>query len=291
MGRLLIGVNIPDSTDPLPESFWSAITPLGLDQFTLSSRSNVHTLDRLIECFPTALIHVRPCVGSDPRRWPRHILDYRPEMQTPSLGECLDRLCTGHPGQVLWVGGAQLTIPGLNCRVPKHPEDVWPPHLESIRAYADWWHDSVADVRRHFPSVPVAVAPLSQGSPVLEWRWFHALKSLGCYDQATYLADHNRFLNRPFADPNWGSRGIALRELLPELGPIHNLEAHDGGQLLALGAEAQAVAFDRYLQWCARQGSFACVSLLPPDIAIRPWIASSLPLLAHLFHRSHQAAA
>ena len=59
---------------------------------------------------------------------------------------------------------------------------------------------AATQIKRQFPAVQMAVAPLGQGDPERQWRWFRMLKRLGCYQQATYLADHNAFINRPFGD-------------------------------------------------------------------------------------------
>jgi hypothetical protein len=104
------------------------------------------------------------------------------------------------------------------------------------------------------------VAPLSRSAPDQEARWLHELKSLGCYEQATYLADHS-VLDRPFDESSWCQQGLTLREFLPELGPVHNLEASDGGRLEALGITRRAELFARYLRWCASRGGYSCVSL------------------------------
>ncbi|MFN0070310.1 MAG: hypothetical protein ACKVVP_02325 [Chloroflexota bacterium] len=262
---MLIGINLPQSADPLPEVLWARIRHLEIGQFTISSRVHHETIERMTADFPRALVHVWPWINADTGPWPDQILDYRPSPRDRTLGECLDSLRRSLPAaQVRWVGGYQLAVSEDSDVVTANRGQAGDSHSEAIEQYAGWWDIAVGEVSRQFPLIPAAVAPLSQGSPELEWRWLRALKILGCYDRANYLADHNRFLDRPFADRAWGGRGVALRELLPELGPVHNLETHDGGCLKNSDVRGRAAVYARYLQWCAASGSYATVSMFEP---------------------------
>jgi hypothetical protein len=290
--KLLIGINLPDLAYPLPDEFWSAVRRMRPDQFTVISGAPSETLERVAVDFPGTSVHVRPRFSPELGAWPRYALDYRPAPGEANLGECLEMLRRHRSvEQVLWVGGVQLTLSRPSRVETAGLDEVWSTQRASVQSYAQWWRASVAQARLQFPGLPCAVAPLGQGAPDLEWRWFHELKSLGCYELATYLVDHNRFMDRPFADLNWGGRGLALRELLPELGPVHNLETHDGGRLAGLSASRRASVFARYLRWCEGSGGYACVSLFSASTCDWQRSASILNVLARLARAEQQCLA
>jgi len=289
---MVIGVNLPDEEYPLPDMHWARIRMLPLNQITISSRAHRETLEQLSAELPDALIHVRSDAIRPDQCEFSPVLDYRSTDHSGSLGECLEILRSRIPAERLfWVGGSELSSNEQACIAAKRLDRGLDADGEAIQRYAIWWREAAGQIKRQFPAVQIAVAPLGQGDPDRQWRWFRMLKRLGCYEQATYLADHNAFINRPFADREWGSRGIALRELLPELGLVHNLQAHDGGFLTRLGDRCRAEVYAKYLNWCADNGSYACVSLVLPDDSAdscRHTLWSSLPSL--ILHRSAEAA-
>src|SRR5215216_1055562 len=107
---MVIGLNLPDTSDPLSDAYWVRIRQLRIGQFTVSSQAHSETLERLSDDFPHAWIHVRPSIASRSQTAPAHVLDCRSGDRSRSLGESLELLRRGFPPERLfWVGGTPLT--------------------------------------------------------------------------------------------------------------------------------------------------------------------------------------
>ncbi len=94
---MVIGLNLPDTSDPLSDAHWARFRQLRIGQFTVSSQAHSETLERLSDDFPHAWIHVRPSIASQAQTAPAHALDCRSGGRSRSLGECLESLRRGFP--------------------------------------------------------------------------------------------------------------------------------------------------------------------------------------------------
>jgi len=129
----------------------------------------------------------------------------------------------------------------------------------AIGVYLDAARRTINHLRDHWgDELDIALAPISEGDAFRAGRWFAALEPLP--PKVDFIAEHCYTNDRPYEDPDWGSRFRRWEGVIDRFGnqiAVHITEANDNGVHAGPGRAEDLAAYGRYVSGFPRVESLS----------------------------------